>query len=85
MIRLEVDGVVHKKRTTQVVVTNASILGDPRFRWGPDIALDDGHIDLCVFNAQTLAHFIHLAWCVVRGKHRQPLMFATIGYSARSR
>ena len=26
---------------------------------------------LRVFSARTLPHFVHLAWCIMRGKHRQ--------------
>ena len=68
---LVVDG--HKSRPSalQVVVANVGTLGQPPFRWGPDIALDDGRINVCVIRARTAADYFRLIWHVLRHKHKQ--------------
>jgi diacylglycerol kinase (ATP) len=59
------------RRASQVVIANSGILGQPPFRWGPDIEPDDGRLDVCIVRAQTLLDYLALAWHVVRGQHRQ--------------
>jgi YegS/Rv2252/BmrU family lipid kinase len=58
-------------RASQVVIANSGILGQPPFRWGPDIEIDDGRLDVCIVRARTLLNYVTLGWHVVRGQHRQ--------------
>jgi diacylglycerol kinase (ATP) len=67
---LEIDGKARKTRASQVIVANVGTLGQPPFRWGPDIRVDDGTLDVCVVKAKTLLHYSALFWHVVTGKHR---------------
>ena len=60
-----------RRRASQVVIANSGILGQPPFRWGPDIEPDDGRLDVCIVRAQTLLDYLALGWHVVRGQHRQ--------------
>jgi diacylglycerol kinase (ATP) len=67
---LEVDGREIKTRASQVIVANVGTLGQPPFRWGPDIRLDDGRLVVCISKAKTLLHYLALVWHVVRHKHK---------------
>jgi YegS/Rv2252/BmrU family lipid kinase len=68
---LECDGRPIRARASQVVVANCGILGQPPFRWGPDIRIDDGRIDVCIVRARTLWDYVTLARLVVLGQHKQ--------------
>ncbi len=67
---LEVDGKAIKKRASQVIVANVGTLGQPPFRWGPDIRVDDGTLDVFVSKARTILHYIALSWHIVTRRHR---------------
>jgi YegS/Rv2252/BmrU family lipid kinase len=58
-------------RASQVVVANSGILGQPPFRWGPDIRPDDGRLDVCVIRARTLLDYLKISWYVLNGLHRR--------------
>ena len=66
---LTIDGKVVKRRATQVVVANVGSMGDPRFRWGPQIRVDDGTLDICVVSAKTMFDYAKVVWHVVRRQH----------------
>lgn len=68
---IESDGRSVRSRASQVVVANCGILGQPPFRWGPDIHLDDGRVDVCIVRARSLWNYITLAWHVILGQHKQ--------------
>jgi diacylglycerol kinase (ATP) len=68
---IEVDGHKHSFRATQVVVANVGSMGQPPFRWGPDISPDDGRLDVCIVRARSMLTYVHLFWIVLRGRHRQ--------------
>lgn len=67
---LEVDGVAVKTRASQLIVANVGTLGQPPFRWGPDIRVDDGTLDVCVSKARTMVHYLGLFWHVVTRRHK---------------
>lgn len=69
--RLVVDGKEYRRRASQVLIANCGILGQPPFRWGPDIQVDDGHLDVCVVRARTLVHYLILAWHVLLGTQKR--------------
>ena len=66
---IEADGRRSRPRASQVLIANGGILGQPPFRWGPDIRPDDGHVDLCVVRARNLRDYLGLAWHVAIGQH----------------
>ena len=69
--RLVVDGRSLHLRTTQVVVANTGMMGQPGLRWGPGIDAEDGTLNVCIAKANTLLHYVHIFWHVVRGQHEQ--------------
>ncbi len=66
---IEVDGETSRVRASQIVVANGGILGQPPFRWGPDIRPDDGRLDVCIVRARTIGHYAKIAWNVARNHH----------------
>ncbi|WP_422931713.1 diacylglycerol/lipid kinase family protein [Singulisphaera sp. PoT] len=66
---LEVDDKRIRQRASQVVIANSGILGQPPFRWGPDIHPDDGLLDVCVVRARNLWNYFTLALLVIVGRH----------------
>lgn len=60
-----------RRRASEIVIANCGILGQPPFRWGPDIEPDDGRLDVCIVRAQTMLDYLSLGWHVVRGQHNQ--------------
>ena len=69
--RIKADGRQVRPRASQVVIANSGILGQPPFRWGPDIKPDDGRLDVCIVRARTLLNYLSLGWLVLRGQHKQ--------------
>jgi YegS/Rv2252/BmrU family lipid kinase len=67
---ITIDGQERRFRASQVVVANSGVLGQPPFRWGPDIRPDDGRLDVCVIRARNLIDYVKLFWHVIRGQHR---------------
>ena len=67
---LEVDGRAIKTRASEVIVANVGTLGQPPFRWGPGIRVDDGALDVCVSKARTVFHYLGLFWHVATRRHR---------------
>ena len=66
---ITIDGKSSRRSASQVLVANCGMLGQPPFRWGPDISPEDGHLDLCVVRARTAAHYLQLAFDVIFGRH----------------
>lgn len=62
------DGKRIRPRAAQVLIANGGTLGTPPLRWGPDIAPDDGRIDICIISARTVADYFRVAWHILRGK-----------------
>jgi YegS/Rv2252/BmrU family lipid kinase len=52
---LVVDGERLRPMAWQVLVANAGTLGLRPLRWGPNIALDDGELDVCIVPGRTIA------------------------------
>ena len=68
---IEVDGRVEHYRASEVVVANGGAVGDPALRWGGDVCLADGELDLCVVRARSLLDYLVLAWNMLWGSQRQ--------------
>ncbi len=65
-----VDGVSRQLRASEIVVANTGMMGQPGFRWGPDIRPDDGRLNVCFINPAGLHDYVRLLWVVFRG-HRE--------------
>jgi diacylglycerol kinase family enzyme len=68
---VEADGRRQRARASQVVVANSGILGQPPFRWGPDIRPNDGRLDVCIIRARTLLDYARLGWYVLTAQHHR--------------
>src|SRR5262245_1322094 len=68
---LDIDGVPLRVRAWQLVLANAGAAGTPPFTWGPGIDPTDGVVDLCVYDARTLADYLRITWRVMTGRHRR--------------
>ena len=66
---LEIDGRPVHRHASEVIVANVGTLGQPPFRWGPDIRVDDGALDVCVSKARTVFHYLGLFWHVATRRH----------------
>jgi YegS/Rv2252/BmrU family lipid kinase len=60
-----------RPRAVQVVLANCGSLGISGLRWGPDVRVDDGQIDVCVLRARSLLNVLGAGWSVIRGRHRE--------------
>jgi YegS/Rv2252/BmrU family lipid kinase len=69
---LAVDGRKCRHRALQVLVANGGILGQPPFRWGPDIRPDDGRLDVCIIRARNLLDYLRIAWHLRLHRHEAP-------------
>jgi diacylglycerol kinase (ATP) len=65
------DGRRVRLHASEVLVANGGILGQPPFRWGPDIRPDDGRVDVCIVRARTVWDYLVLGWHVLLGQHRR--------------
>ncbi len=68
---LVVDGLRVRLRAAQVLIANGGTLGLQPFRWGPDIYPNDGQIDLCIVNAQTIRDYLGIFWHTIIGQQRR--------------
>ncbi len=71
-VRIDVDGVAGRhRRASQVLIANCGTLGQPPFRWGPDILVNDGELAICVIRARSLIDFLVLAWHFTFQQHKR--------------
>lgn len=63
---LIVDDHVRRFRASSVLVANAGAVGLSSLRWGADICLDDGQLNICIIRGQTLMHYLGLVWSAFR-------------------
>ncbi len=68
---IHVDGKRHRRHALHVVIANGGVMGQPPFRWGPDIDPSDGQIDVAVLQSRNLADLLALAWHMLLGRHRR--------------
>lgn len=69
-VRLTVDGVVHERDASAVMVANFGAVLNELITLGPGIAYDDGRLDACVFTAATTADAVAVMWKLFRGDFR---------------
>jgi len=68
---VHVDGKRYRRHALHVVIANGGVMGQPPFRWGPDIDPSDGRIDVAMLQSRNLADLLVLAWYMLRGRHRR--------------
>jgi diacylglycerol kinase (ATP) len=83
-LEAEVDGVVHRRRTTLALVSNfGSVLGD-LIRVAPEVSPHDGMLDLSVYCPETIRDAVRVAWRIVRKDFRSdPCMLFVRGRRVR--
>ncbi|RUL88881.1 diacylglycerol/lipid kinase family protein [Tautonia sociabilis] len=69
VIRIDDQGDL-RLRASQVLVANVGTLGQPPFRWGPDIRPDDGELAVCVLRARSAFDYLRLTINLLRGAQR---------------
>jgi diacylglycerol kinase family enzyme len=52
-----------------VLVVNAGMLGAAPFRFGPNIAIDDGWLDICVYRPRTGLQRAGVLWRILRQRN----------------
>ncbi len=68
---LTLDNVVFRVDAAMVLVANVGTLGVPAFRFGPDIAIDDGFLDVCIYSPTNRRRRAGVALAIALGRHRQ--------------
>jgi len=68
---ISIDNRTIEARASQVVVANTGMMGQPPFRWGPDISAEDGRLNICIVRARTLLDYLGLLRHVALGSHKE--------------
>ncbi|HEV2013212.1 MAG TPA: diacylglycerol kinase family protein [Candidatus Dormibacteraeota bacterium] len=63
---IRADGEVTQLTAVVVLVVNAGMLGAAPFRFGPNIAIDDGWLDVCVYMPRTARERAGVLWRLFR-------------------
>jgi diacylglycerol kinase (ATP) len=69
-VRVEVDGEVIERRAAAVMFANFGAILEDRISFGPDIAVDDGVLDCCIFSPTHLRDALRIMWRVTRRDFR---------------
>ena len=69
-VRLEMDGEVIERRAAAVLFANFGAILEDRIAFGPDIEVDDGVLDCCIFSPTNLADAMRIMWRVTRRDFR---------------
>lgn len=67
---VEVNGEVVERRAAAVLFANFGAVLDDRISFGPDIAVDDGVLDCCIFSPTNLWDAVRIMWRVTRRDFR---------------
>jgi YegS/Rv2252/BmrU family lipid kinase len=79
-----VDGVVHSRQATLVMVANFGAVFRDLITLGPGIRQDDGLLDLCVFSPKGITDSVRITWRLLRRDFRtDPCMLYTSGRRLR--
>jgi YegS/Rv2252/BmrU family lipid kinase len=70
LARVEVDGEVVERRAAAVLFANFGAILEDRIAFGPDIAVDDGMLDCCIFSPAHLWDAMRIMWRVTRRDFR---------------
>ena len=70
LARVEVDGEVIERRAAAVLFANFGAILENRISFGPDILVDDGVLDCCIFSPSNLWDAMRIMWRVTRRDFR---------------
>ena len=65
------DGSESSVEAVTVMVVNAGMLGTAPFRFGPGISIDDGWLDLCIYDPRTLTDRAAVVWSIATGRQQE--------------
>lgn len=63
---IRADGEETRITAVVVLVVNAGMLGAAPFRFGPNIAIDDGWLDVCIYRPRTALDRVGMLWKIFR-------------------
>jgi YegS/Rv2252/BmrU family lipid kinase len=66
-----VDGEGRTVRASEVMIANSGALGDPSLRWSPQVALDDGRVDVIIVRARTALDYLRFLSAVLLGRQSE--------------
>jgi YegS/Rv2252/BmrU family lipid kinase len=69
-VRATVDGEVHEREATAVMLANFGAVFNDLITLGPGIRQDDGVLDLCIFSPGSLRDSLRIVWRLVRKDFR---------------
>jgi len=69
-VRLESEGEVIERRAAAVLFANFGAILEDRIAFGPDIEVDDGVLDCCIFSPTNLGDALRIMWRVTRRDFR---------------
>lgn len=69
-VRVDVDGEVIERRAAAVLFANFGAILDDRIAFGPDITVDDGMLDCCIFSPSSIRDALRIMWRVTRNDFR---------------
>ncbi|MDB4893292.1 MAG: hypothetical protein JWL61_5147 [Gemmatimonadetes bacterium] len=70
LARVEVDGEMIERKAAAVLFANFGSILEERLTFGPDIAIDDGLLDCCIFSPFNLWDAVRIMWRVTRRDFR---------------
>ena len=70
LARVDVDGEIIERQAAAVLFANFGTILEDRITFGPDIVVDDGLLDCCIFSPSNLRDAIRIMWRVTRRDFR---------------
>ena len=70
LARVDVDGEIVERQAAAVLFANFGSILEERLTFGPDIAIDDGLLDCCIFSPSNLWDAVRIMWRVTRRDFR---------------
>jgi diacylglycerol kinase (ATP) len=71
-LEVDVDGVAQRYRAVEVAVANCGILAKMLFPQGPDIRVDDGHLDVWILSTKTLVDYPRYLFKIITRRSATP-------------
>ena len=70
LARIEIDGEIVERRAAAVLFANFGAILEDRIAFGPEIQIDDGVLDCCIFSPTNLRDAMRIMWRVTRRDFR---------------
>jgi diacylglycerol kinase family enzyme len=67
---IRLDGAELVLKAAELLVLNSGTLGDPSLRWGREIRIDDGQLEVCVIRAKNLGDTLRVGLQLLSGGRR---------------